>query len=200
MVLIAALIVTLASATPAAGAKATVMRAHLEVLGPAGCITRADIVSRVAARSSRIRLDAGDASVVATVAVTLQQPSRVTAELTMLGQSTAPTSRRVVARSCQEAADAVALMMAVTLEQIRRARHLTLADDLRLERGLMRHSLHLRPGASEAIEGIRALAIDKDRSPRWSPARVEDVDPALVAAFFESPWPAHAHPLRTLED
>jgi enoyl-CoA hydratase len=92
------------------------------------------------------------------------------------------------------------LMMAVTLEQVRRGRHLSLADDLRMERGLMRQCLHLRPEGSEMIEGIRALAIDKDRSPRWNPARVEDVDPALVAAFFESPWPAHAHPLRGLED
>jgi enoyl-CoA hydratase len=91
------------------------------------------------------------------------------------------------------------LMMAVTLEQVRRARHMSLAEDLRMERGIMRHCLHLRPGASETIEGIRALAIDKDRAPRWNPARIEDVRPGLVAAFFESPWPAHAHPLRMLE-
>ena len=91
------------------------------------------------------------------------------------------------------------LMMAVTLELIRRARALTLADDLRLERGLVRHSFHLRPGASsETLEGIRALVIDKDHAPRWNPATIADVDPALVAAYFESPWPAHAHPLRDL--
>jgi len=90
------------------------------------------------------------------------------------------------------------LMMAVSLEQIRRARSLTLAQDLRMERGLVRHAFHLRPGASEAIEGIRALAIDKDHHPRWNPARIADVDPALVAAFFDSPWPQAAHPLRDL--
>src|SRR4051812_37315069 len=116
MVLIAALIVALAPATSGAAAKATVTRAHLEVLGPAGCITREDIASRVAARSSRIRLDADDASVVATVAVTSQQPGSVTAELRMVGPRTAATPRRVVARSCQEAADAVALIVAVTLD------------------------------------------------------------------------------------
>jgi enoyl-CoA hydratase/carnithine racemase len=93
------------------------------------------------------------------------------------------------------------LMMAVTLEQVRRARTMTLADDLRMERDLVRHCFHLRPGAaSETVEGIRALAVDKDHSPRWNPARIEDVTPAMVAAFFESPWPAHAHPLRTLID
>jgi enoyl-CoA hydratase len=92
------------------------------------------------------------------------------------------------------------LMMAVTLEQVRRARKMSLADDLRMERGLVRHCFHLRPGAaSETAEGIRALAIDKDHRPRWNPAAVEHVTPEMLAAFFDSPWPAHAHPLRDLE-
>ncbi|MBC7662330.1 MAG: enoyl-CoA hydratase/isomerase family protein [Caulobacter sp.] len=91
------------------------------------------------------------------------------------------------------------LMMSVTLEQIRRARTLTLADDLRMERGLVRHCFHLRPGpASETLEGIRALVVDKDHSPRWNPASLDGVDAAMVEAFFASPWPAHAHPLRDL--
>lgn len=90
------------------------------------------------------------------------------------------------------------LMLHVVLEQIRRARGMDLADDLRMERGLVRHCFYLRPGQSETLEGIRALAVDKDNSPRWSPARIEDVDPALVQAFFQSPWPAQAHPLAAL--
>ena len=58
----------------------------------------------------------------------------------------------------------------------------------------------LRPGdASETVEGIRALAIDKDHSPRWNPATVEGVTRQMVDAFFVSPWPAHAHPLRDLD-
>jgi enoyl-CoA hydratase/carnithine racemase len=91
------------------------------------------------------------------------------------------------------------LMMAVTLEQIRRARSMSLADDLRMERDLVRHCFHQRPGvASETVEGIRALAVDKDRTPRWSPPTVEEVTPAMVEAFFVSPWPTWAHPLRDL--
>ncbi len=91
------------------------------------------------------------------------------------------------------------LMLHVVLEQVRRARTMTLADDLRMERDLVRHCFHLRPGpASETVEGIRALAVDKDHAPRWNPARVEDVTPEMVAPFFASPWPAHAHPLRGL--
>ena len=91
------------------------------------------------------------------------------------------------------------LMLHVVLEQVRRGRSMSLADDLRMERGLVRNCFHLRPGAaSETVEGIRALAVDKDHGPKWNPGRIEDVTPELVQAFFESPWPVHAHPLRDL--
>ena len=90
------------------------------------------------------------------------------------------------------------LMLHVVLEQVRRARNMTLADDLRMERGMVRHCFHLRPGQSETLEGIRALAVDKDYTPHWQPARIEDVKDAMVAPFFDSPWPAHAHPLAKL--
>jgi enoyl-CoA hydratase len=33
-------------------------------------------------------------------------------------------------------------------------------------------------------EGVRAAVIDKDNKPRWSPARLEDVDAAAIEAFF----------------
>ena len=39
-------------------------------------------------------------------------------------------------------------MMAVTLEQLRRARTMRLADDLRMERDLVRHCFHRRPGSA----------------------------------------------------
>jgi enoyl-CoA hydratase/carnithine racemase len=91
------------------------------------------------------------------------------------------------------------LMLHVVLEQVRRARGIGLADALRMERDMVRHCFQLRPGmASETVEGIRALAVDKDHSPRWNPARVDEVMPEMVAPFFVSPWPAHAHPLRSL--
>jgi enoyl-CoA hydratase/carnithine racemase len=91
------------------------------------------------------------------------------------------------------------LMLHVTLEHVRRARHMTLGADLRMERDMVRHCFHLRPGtASETFEGIRALAIDKDHAPRWNPARIEEVTPEMVKPFFAPAWPAHAHPLRGL--
>jgi len=33
-------------------------------------------------------------------------------------------------------------------------------------------------------EGIRAAVIDKDRAPHWSPARIEDVTPQIIARYF----------------
>jgi len=95
------------------------------------------------------------------------------------------------------------LMLHVALEQIRRARSLSLADDLRMERDMVQHCFHPqhlgRSGASsETVEGIRALAVDKDHAPRWNPARIEEVSPAMVEPFFSSPWTPQTHPLREL--
>jgi len=95
------------------------------------------------------------------------------------------------------------LMLHVTLEQIRRARTQDYTKELMMERSMMRHCFHAphlqRFGtALETVEGIRAQAVDKDRRPRWNPHRIEDVTPDMVAPFFDSPWPEHAHPLRHL--
>lgn len=95
------------------------------------------------------------------------------------------------------------LMLQVTLEQIRRGATMSLADELRMERDMVRHCFNTRHldrymAATETMEGIRALVIDKDRTPKWNPPRLEEVTPHMVAGFFQSPWPAAAHPLRDL--
>jgi len=91
------------------------------------------------------------------------------------------------------------LMLHVVLEQIRKARGMALADELRMERDMVHQCFHLRPGVqSETVEGIRALAVDKDYQPQWKPARIEDVKPGMADAFFVSPWSAQTHPLRDL--
>jgi len=97
------------------------------------------------------------------------------------------------------------LLLAVSLEQIRRGRTMGLSDELRMERDMVRHCFHadhlLRRGAhTDTAEGIRALVIDKDRQPKWLPVRIEEVTPDMVQAFFQSPWPTALHPLRHLVD
>jgi hypothetical protein len=41
--------------------------------------------------------------------------------------------------------------------------------------------------------------VDKDHQPQWNPATIEAVSADMVAPFFVSPWPAAAHPLRSLD-
>lgn len=75
-----------------------------------------------------------------------------------------------------------------------RVLHLSLADVFRLE-------YHVSLGCCahhDFTEGIRALLIDKDRTPRWSPAALDDVTPALIEAHFQ-PRFAGPHPLAELE-
>jgi enoyl-CoA hydratase/carnithine racemase len=86
------------------------------------------------------------------------------------------------------------LMMCVTFTLLKCGAELDVADCLRLERTLVRRAFE----GEEILEGVRALVIDKDNAPDWKPAKIEDVTPEMVARFFESPWPAYAHPLRSL--
>jgi enoyl-CoA hydratase/carnithine racemase len=95
------------------------------------------------------------------------------------------------------------LMLHVVLEQIRRGRHLNLAQNLQMERDMVRncfYTTHLgRFGNDcETVEGIRALAVDKDHQPRWNPKQISEVTNDMVAPFFTSPWPDFAHPLAHL--
>ena len=38
--------------------------------------------------------------------------------------------------------------------------------------------------SAEFVEGVRAAVIDKDRQPKWQPARIEDVDESIVERYF----------------
>lgn len=87
------------------------------------------------------------------------------------------------------------LMMSVTLAQLRRAATLDIADCLRMERTMVRRCFE----HGEVIEGVRALAIDKDHAPRWKPSTLDEVTPEMVQRFFDSAWPDYAHPLKDLD-
>jgi len=87
-------------------------------------------------------------------------------------------------------------MLAVTHEQLRRGRHMTLADCFRMELGMVERCFI----QGDFVEGIRALIIDKDNAPNWRPARLEDVTPDMVDAFFTDPFAGRGHPLAHLKD
>lgn len=86
------------------------------------------------------------------------------------------------------------LMMCVTLAQLRRAAAINLAECLRMERTMVRRCFE----HGEVLEGVRARVIDKDNTPQWSPATLEQVTPEMISPFFDSAWPAYAHPLHDL--
>ncbi|MDP1977730.1 enoyl-CoA hydratase/isomerase family protein [Undibacterium sp.] len=88
------------------------------------------------------------------------------------------------------------LLMSVTLEQLRRSKDMKVSACLRMERNMVRHCFK----HGEVLEGVRALVVDKDNSPRWSPATLAEVTAEQVTGFFAEAWPAHAHPLRYLEE
>ncbi|WP_422421483.1 enoyl-CoA hydratase/isomerase family protein [Pseudomonas sp. GZD-222] len=73
------------------------------------------------------------------------------------------------------------LAMAVTLEMLRRGRHLSLEDCFKME-------LHLDQqwfDHGDLIEGVRALIIDKDKQPRWNPPTLAGLSRKRVDQFFE---------------
>jgi enoyl-CoA hydratase len=71
--------------------------------------------------------------------------------------------------------------MVITLKLLRLAR-----ASSSLEQCLVReYRAALQVFASDDFrEGVRAAVIDKDRNPRWSPPRIEDVTPEMTALYF----------------
>src|SRR6201996_7979290 len=71
----------------------------------------------------------------------------------------------------------------LAVEMQRRAKHLSLADAFRLEyQASVGCCMH-----SDFAEGVRALLIDKDKSPGWRPATLGEVSPAFVDEHIASP-------------
>lgn len=73
------------------------------------------------------------------------------------------------------------LAMAVTLQLLRRGRHLTLEDCFAMELHIDRQWFEY----GDIIEGVRALIIDKDKQPRWNPPTLAGLTAQRVDQFFE---------------
>ena len=70
--------------------------------------------------------------------------------------------------------------LAWSFELLRRGARQTLPACLAMELALTRRITH----HPDFHEGVRAMVVDKDRAPRWQPARLEDVDHAAIASLF----------------
>lgn len=87
------------------------------------------------------------------------------------------------------------LALKTTLRHIREAGALDLRQTLQID---YRLASRLVTGADFA-EGVRAHVIDKDRKPVWTPARMEDVSPAMVERL-RAPMPGRELVLPTRQE
>jgi enoyl-CoA hydratase len=101
----------------------------------------------------------------------------VEAIITRLNETGTPWAAEQMARLASMAPTSLKL----ALEQLRGGQHLDIAAALRREFRMICNSIIGRP---DYDEGIRALLIDKDKTPRWSPPTLAEVDWAIVTAQF----------------
>lgn len=73
------------------------------------------------------------------------------------------------------------LSLKVTLEQLKKAAHLTFSACLEMDYCLVQHFMR----DPDFYEGVRALLVDKDKSPKWRPETLEQVTEQRVASYFE---------------
>ncbi|GGD00402.1 enoyl-CoA hydratase/isomerase family protein [Aquisalinus flavus] len=71
--------------------------------------------------------------------------------------------------------------MKIALEQLRRGRHMSFKEVMRMEFGIASRVME----GPDFQEGVRALIVDKDKNPQWSPATPEAVSDDYVARYFE---------------
>lgn len=71
----------------------------------------------------------------------------------------------------------------ITLAALERGKNMDLAACLAQEQRLAYRCLRER----DLFEGIRAAVIDKDQSPHWHPAHLNEVTSAVVNSYFDSP-------------
>lgn len=72
-------------------------------------------------------------------------------------------------------------------EQIRRSRSLDLPSAFRMEMIIATHCA-TNP---DFAEGVRALLIDKDNSPKWRYSSVREMPMSYVESHFKAPWPSN---------
>lgn len=153
-----------------------VTQARLDLRGAADCISRGDLAARVAARTPRIQF-VDDASIHAHVVVTAARPGNVVAEVVLATPGAEQPPRRFAARTCAEAADAIALIIAITL-------------DPTLKRPGVDTS-----GASSTAEGGSDRAAPSTEKPALAPAKPEPpvtVEAVAPLALVQSA-PARRH-------
>ncbi|WP_346914021.1 enoyl-CoA hydratase/isomerase family protein [uncultured Roseibium sp.] len=71
----------------------------------------------------------------------------------------------------------------LAFEQMRRGAKLDFSGCMRLEYRIVTKILE----GHDFFEGVRALLVDKDQSPKWQPNRLDQIDETVLAPYFEEP-------------
>ncbi|VAW17677.1 3-hydroxyisobutyryl-CoA hydrolase [hydrothermal vent metagenome] len=105
-------------------------------------------------------------------------------EMSKAGDQWAQTTLDAIRASCP-------MSVAATFGAIKNAEGRSLEQCLAAEYRFSHKALL----GSEFYEGVRAAVVDKDRSPKWSPATLEEITPEMVAAALapigDREWSAH---------
>ena len=80
------------------------------------------------------------------------------------------------------------LSLKVTLAQIQKAKHMSMAECINMDYCLVGHFMQ----DHDFYEGVRALLVDKDKSPKWQPSSLSGVTAAKVSSYFECGQPEKA--------
>lgn len=83
--------------------------------------------------------------------------------------------------------------VAISYEQLQRSKDYSLEEVFQSELIVATNAI----SSPNFAEGVRALLIDKDRNPSFSPATLEELTPEHVASYFERSWP-DGNPLQDL--
>jgi len=135
----------------------------------------------------------------ASIGIAIQQAARTTPDSPLLAERSwidecypSDSATEIVEKLCahpdpaaQKAAERIVTQsptaVAVTLRSLREARRATNLRQV-LDQELIVSKAALR--SHDLVEGIRAQVIDKDRTPHWSPASLDDVSSELIDSYF----------------
>ncbi|WP_133127182.1 enoyl-CoA hydratase/isomerase family protein [Legionella nagasakiensis] len=100
----------------------------------------------------------------------------VEAILEALGQGETDWHRETLAVLKQKSP----LSLKVTYAQLKKAMGMTMADCIKMDYRLVRHFMR----GEDFYEGVRALLVDKDKSPHWQPQTLAEVNDRMVEQYF----------------
>ena len=103
--------------------------ARLDVKSSPSCASRREVIARVLSRAPDVRFVENDASLYVRVHIDGTQANAVVSEVTLARSSGQSSTRRVVAASCTEASEAIAVIIAIALGKSESGKDSTSSED-----------------------------------------------------------------------